>query len=258
MSEIRVPSNYPSPAQVADRRVVVTGGSRGLGRLLVDAFARSGALVLAVARGVDDLEQTRDETDGKVEILAGDVSDPAFNELIVDRSVELWGGLDVWIANAGISPVVAPAAELDPEVWRRVIGVNLDAVFYGVRPAVRVLGEGGRIIVTASVLGIRPRRGLHAYNASKAGVIALVRGLAVELADRGVTANAVAPGWFESPLAEGWMRSEQLAERTLNHTPAGRLGRSEDLPGAYLFLASRASDYVTGSVLTVDGGYLSV
>lgn len=246
------------PGDVRGRRVVITGASRGLGRVLSVAFARLGARIVAVARGGDDLRELIKEIPGDVVACAGDVSDPDFNEHVVDRSVEEFGGIDVWIANAGISPVVAGPLDLQPATWRRIVDVNLSGVFYGARAAARVLGAGGRIIVTASVLGQHPREGLSAYSASKAGVIALVKSLALDLGPYGITVNAVAPGWFDSPLAEGWKRNPKLGKQILNHTVQRRWGRSEDLPGAYLFLASEASAYITGTVIPVDGGYLCV
>jgi NAD(P)-dependent dehydrogenase (short-subunit alcohol dehydrogenase family) len=143
-------------------------------------------------------------------------------------------------------------------VWREVLEVNLTGAFLGARSAARVMDEGGRIIFTGSVLGERPRRGLTAYSASKAGLVGLAKGLALDLAPRGITVNVVAPGWFDSPLAEGWMQSPQLSGSILDHTAQQRWGSPGDLPGAYQFLASDAASFVTGTVLNVDGGYLLV
>ncbi|MDQ2649176.1 MAG: SDR family oxidoreductase, partial [Actinomycetota bacterium] len=188
--------------------------------------------------------------------FAGDVRDPAFNEQVAAGVVDAWGGLDAWIANAGVSPVVTPVADTDPDVWRDVLEVNLTGAFLGARAAAPHLGEGGRIIFTGSVLGERPRKGLAAYSASKAGLVALAKALAIELAPAGTTVNVVAPGWFDSPLAEGWMNHPKLDAAIVDHTAMGRWGAPRDLAGAYLFLASEASAFVTGTVLSVDGGYL--
>jgi NAD(P)-dependent dehydrogenase (short-subunit alcohol dehydrogenase family) len=118
------------------------------------------------------------------------------------------------------------------------------------------MGEGGRVIFTGSVLGERPRKGLSAYSASKAGLVGLAKALALDLAPVGITVNVVAPGWFDSPLAEAWKSNERLSEAILGHTAQRRWGSPGDLPGAYLFLASTAAAYITGTVLSVDGGYL--
>ena len=116
------------------------------------------------------------------------------------------------------------------------------------------MGEGGRIIFTGSVLGERPREGLTAYSASKAGLVGMAKGLALDLAPAGITVNVVAPGWFDSPLANGWKQDAQLAAGILGHTAQGRWGAPADLAGAYQFLASDASSFMTGQVLIVDGG----
>jgi len=169
-----------------------------------------------------------------------------------------WGGLDVWICNAGVSPVVGGPLRTDPAVWREVLEVNLTGAFLGARAAARVLGRGGRLIFTGSVLGERPRQGLAAYSASKAGLVGLAKALALDLAPAGITVNVVAPGWFDSPLAEPWKNDPELSAGVLGHTAQRRWGLPTDLAAAYQFLASDASAFITGTVLNVDGGYLLV
>ena len=258
--QIAIPDAFPGPGAVAGKRVVVTGGSRGLGSLLVHAFSRAGAAVALVARTERDLKVVAEELEGPSLVLAGDVTDEDFNEAVADAVVAEWGGLDVWIANAGISPVVAGPREVDPAVWRRVLEVNLTGAFLGARAAARVMtgGGGGRLIFTGSVLGERPRQGLGAYSASKAGLTGLAKSLALDLAPSGITVNVVAPGWFDSPLADAWKSSPRLAASITGHTAQQRWGAPTDLAGAYLFLASDAAAFITGAVLTVDGGYLLV
>jgi NAD(P)-dependent dehydrogenase (short-subunit alcohol dehydrogenase family) len=157
-----------------------------------------------------------------------------------------------------VSPIVAGPLKTDPAVWRQVLEVNLTGAFLGARAAARVMGEGGRLIFTGSVLGERPRQGLAAYSASKAGLVGLAKGLALDLACSGITVNVVAPGWFDSPLAENWKNNPKLSAGILGHTAQRRWGSPTDLAGAYQFLASDASAFVTGTVLNVDGGYLLV
>jgi NAD(P)-dependent dehydrogenase (short-subunit alcohol dehydrogenase family) len=259
-NEIEIPAALPTGADVRDKRVVITGASRGLGRLLAHAFARAGARVALVARGERELKTVADELDGETLVCAGDVTDADFDEAVADMTVAAWGGVDVWICNAGISPIVADARATDPAVWRSVLDVNLTGAFLGARAAARVMDGcgGGRIIFTGSVLGERPRAGLAAYSASKAGLVALAKALALDLAGAGITVNVVAPGWFDSPLAAGWKRDDALAASVLGHTAQGRWGGATDLAGAYQFLASDAAAFVTGTVLSVDGGYLLV
>ncbi len=254
--EIEIPGSFPVGGDVSGKSVVITGASRGLGRLLAHAFSQGGARVALVARTEKDLKEVADALPGRTLVLSGDVTDEAFNEAVADATVAEWGGADVWICNAGISPIVAGPLKTDRSVWREVIEVNLTGAFLGARAAARVMGEGGRLIFTGSVLGERPRQGLAAYSASKAGLVGLAKGLALDLAAKSITVNVVAPGWFDSPLADGWKNDPELAAAVIGHTAQRRWGGAADLAGAYQFLASDAASFVTGTVLNVDGGYL--
>ena len=259
MSEqIEIPAVLPRGGDVSGKRTVITGASRGLGRVLAHAFSQAGALVTLVARTEADLKEVAAELPGPSLVCSGDVTDGAFDEEVADATVAEWGGVDVWISNAGISPIVAGPRQTDPAIWRDVLEVNLTAAFLGARAAARVMGEGGRIIFTGSVLGERPGKGLAAYSASKAGLVGLAKGLALDLAPAGITVNVVAPGWFDSPMADGWKSNPKLAAAVVGHTAQQRWGTASDLAGAYQFLASDASAFVTGTVLNVDGGFLLV
>ena len=256
VEKIEIPGSFPHGGDVTGKRVVITGAGRGLGRLLAHAFSGAGARVTLVARTERDLKEVAEELPGPALVCSGDVTDAAFNEAVADATVAEWDGVDVWICNAGISPIVAGPLRTDPSVWREVIEVNLTGAFLGARAAARVMGEGGRLIFTGSVLGERPREGLTTYSASKAGLVGLAKGLALDLAASGISVNVVAPGWFDSPLAERWKSNPKLAARVLEHTAQRRWGSASDLAGAYQFLASDAASFVTGTVLNVDGGYL--
>lgn len=256
--EIELPGSFPQGADVMGKRVVITGAGRGLGRLLAHAFSAAGASVTLAARTEADLKTVAGELPGPVLVVAGDVTDADANDAIADATLAEWGGLDVWICNAGISPVVAGPRETDPATWRSILDVNLTGAFLGARAASRAMQAGGRLIFTGSVLGERPRAGLAAYSASKAGLVGLAKALALDLASAGITVNVVAPGWFDSPLAEYWKANPKVEEQVLNHTAQRRWGAATDLAGAYQFLASDASAFVTGTVITVDGGYLLV
>ena len=255
---MEIPTSFPDPGAVHDRRVVITGASRGLGALLAHAFSRAGARLALVARTERDLKALVEELPGPAIVLCGDVTDEDFNESVADAVVAEWDGLDVWICNAGISPLVGGPRDTDPTVWRQVLEVNLTGAFLGARAASRVMGPGGRIIFTGSVLGERPRQGLAAYSASKAGLTGMAKALALDLAADGITVNVVAPGWFDSPLADGWKQSPELSDAITGHTAQRRWGSPTDLAGAYQFLASDASAFITGTVIDVDGGYLLV
>lgn len=238
--------------------MLITGAGRGLGSVLASAFSHAGARVALVARTGTELEALAAELPNESLVMAMDVSDVSANEVLHRRIEAEWGGLDVAILNAGISPSVDDPLEMAPEVWTRIIDVNLHGVFFGARIAAGLMRDGGRIIATGSVLSERPRQGLAAYSTSKAAVVGLMKSLAVELAPRGITANVVSLGWFDSPLAAGWLANPELNRGIVEHTAARRWGQSEDLAGAFLFLASAAAGYITGSVIAVDGGYLLV
>lgn len=224
--------------------------------MLAEAYLEHGAKVALVGRRREVLDSMAERLGADVLICRADSTSEEDNEAVVAEVMSAWGGLDVWVANAGISPVVKKPRDLSAAEFRSVIEVNLVGSFLGARAALGVMGTGGRIIMTSSVLGQRPRRGFSAYSASKAGIEGLVRALALDVAHLGITVNAVAPGWFDSPLAEPWMNNEARAQEVLGHVPMGRWGTREDLYGPFVFLASEASQFVTGCTLAVDGGYL--
>jgi len=242
-------------ADISGRRVVITGAGRGLGRVLASAFDAAGAELGLVARSENALQKVADSLHGDPLVYAGDVRADGFNEAVAQRMLDRFGGVDVWICNAGVSPEVATVAETRPEVWREIIDVNLTGTFLGARAAAAVMGEGGRIIVTGSIIGVRPRAGLAAYAASKSATHSLVQALAQELGSRAITANAVALGWFDTGMGAHWHRDTERENDIVGHTALGRWGTAADLPGIYLFLASESSAYVTGTTITVDGGY---
>jgi NAD(P)-dependent dehydrogenase (short-subunit alcohol dehydrogenase family) len=170
-----------------------------------------------------------------------------------------WGGVDVWICNAELSPIVAGPRQTEAMVWRQVLlGVNLTGAFLGARAAARVKGVGVRLIFAGSVLRERSPRGPAAYSAPKAALVSVAKGLAPDLAPDGITVGVVAPGWFDSPLAEGWKSNPEDSAAITGHTARRHWCASTDLAGAYQFLASAASAFVTVAVLSVDGGYLPV
>jgi gluconate 5-dehydrogenase len=240
---------------VTGKRVVITGAGRGLGSILAAAFDAAGARLALVARSKPALEGVARQLTGDHLVCAGDVRDELFNEAVAERMTERFGGVDVWISNAGVSRTDRDITRLPAAAWREVIDTNLTGTFLGARAAAGRMGAGGRIIVTGSVIGDRPHGLLAAYSASKGGVHALVRSLAQELGPRQITVNAVALGWFETGLGAFWHDDKRREQDIVAHTALGRWGTPADLPGVYLFLASDAAAYITGTTITVDGGY---
>lgn len=243
-------------SDVSGRRVVITGAGRGLGKVLAEAFDAGGAHLGLVARTEASLDDVAQSLSGDALVCAGDVRDDAFNQSVAQQMVDRFGGVDVWICNAGISPEMTLVEDMKPTTWRDIVDINLTGTFLGAQAAAQVMQPGGRIIITGSVIGNRPRAGLAAYAASKSGAHALTEALALELGPRDITVNAVALGWFDTGLGAHWHRDERRESDIVDHTSLGRWGTPDDLPGAYLFLASSSSAYVTGTTLTVDGGYL--
>ncbi len=247
--------------RVDGRLAAVTGASRGLGRAIAIGLAAAGADV-----AVTDLTSAMGECDSaaqEVEALGRralalplDVRDRESTAAAVDAIVKAWGGLDIWVNNAGII-IRKPALELAEEDWDAVVNVDLKGVFLGAQAAARAMVErgGGKIINIASINGMIGSRTRAAYCASKAGAINLTRTLALEWAPHKINVNAVAPTYIDTPLTQRLFEDKEFLQEVLGRTPMRRLGRPEEVAAAVVFLASPASDMITGHTLVVDGGW---
>ncbi len=249
----------PSAAFQVDlggQSAIVTGASRGIGRAIAIALAKAGANVACVARNVDALEETVriiSDAGGTAEVYACDVTKTDSVQSVVDDVVEKWGQLHIVVNNAGITrDTLIP--RMSDEDWDSVIATNLRGTFLFTRAAIRPMMQAryGRIINMASVSGLAGNPGQSNYSASKAGIIGMTRTVARELASRKVTINAVAPGFIETEMTAAM--GPAILDEVKKRVPAKRLGQVGDISGAVLFLASDAAAYVTGQVLTVDGG----
>lgn len=242
------------------RRAWITGASRGIGRALALGFAKAGYDVALTARDGATLEQVAGQVReaGRTAIVApADVADPDAVRSASGIIADEWGGLDVCVASAGISPTLTKSLEVPQDEWRRLLSINLDGSFWTMQSAARLMdGQGGGSIVAMSSVHARSAgKRLAAYSASKGAIEALVRTLAVEWAGLGIRVNALAPGYVETDLTEGLRGSERLFGELTARTPMGRFARPEELVSATLFLASADSSYLTGSILSVDGGW---
>jgi gluconate 5-dehydrogenase len=239
---------------------IVTGGATGIGRQMAEGLAEAGADLVLCARHADRCERAAEELHAlgvRALGLRCDVRDPAEVHAVVDRTRSELGRIDILVNNAGTS-WGAPAEDHPLEAWQKVIDVNLTGVFLWSQTAGRVMIEqgAGKIVnissVAAFVGGPPELINAVAYNASKGGVVSFTRDLATKWAQHGINVNAIAPGWFPSDMNKVLLDAQPDAY--LRHIPLRRFGGPDDLKGAVVFLASAASDYVTGQTLVVDGG----
>jgi meso-butanediol dehydrogenase / (S,S)-butanediol dehydrogenase / diacetyl reductase len=234
------------------KRVVVTGGTSGIGEATSRRFLEEGAHVAALAIGEDEVATAADRIPG-IEALLVDVADPAAVAKAFAKIDELLGGIDILVANAGIS-IRKPFLEIEAADWQRVLDVNLTGVFHCAQQAARrmIADGGGVILMTASTNGLTGHEYYADYNASKAGVILLARTMALELAPT-VRVNAVCPGYVLTPMQKAEYTSEMLEQ--VNATiPLGRHAKPEEIAALYAFLASDEGAYFTGAVISMDGG----
>jgi 3-oxoacyl-[acyl-carrier protein] reductase len=250
--------NSKSGLQVdlAGQTAIVTGASRGIGRAIALALAGAGAQVACVARSADKLAETVAAiraAGGTAEVFECDVTDGASVQNVVDKVVEKWGKLHILVNNAGITrDTLIP--RMSDEDWDLVINTNLRGTFLFTRAVTRPMMQGryGRIINIASISGLSGNAGQANYSASKAGVIGMTRTVAKELASRKITVNAIAPGFIETEMTDAL--GPVVLEEVKKRIPAKRVGRAEEIAYGALFLASEAASYITGQVLTIDGG----
>jgi 3-oxoacyl-[acyl-carrier protein] reductase len=233
---------------------VVTGGSRGIGRVIAQRLAADGARVVVTARSADGAEACAAELSGEGHLgVACDVSDRAAVDAMVKRVESELGGVDVLVNNAGVTADNI-LVRLGDEEWDRVLDTNLRGAFLMIRAVARGMMKrrGGRIINITSVVGLTGNRGQVNYAASKAGLVGLTKSVAKELASRNVLCNAVAPGFIETDMTSDL--TEASREALQQQIALGRLGSPEDVAGVVAFLAGPDATYITGQVLVVDGG----
>jgi 3-oxoacyl-[acyl-carrier protein] reductase len=240
------------------RVALVTGASSGLGTQFSRVLADNGAAVVLVARRAERLAALKDEIEakgGRALTVEADVTDRAAIARAFDAAEKAFGTVTILVNNAGIAHG-GRAVEMSPEEWRKVLSIDLDAVFFCAQEAARRMlaaKSKGAIVNIASVLGLGVAKGAVAYAAAKAGVVQMTKALAVELAFKGVRVNAIAPGWFITEMNDDYLMGEAGAA-IKREIPMGRFGDAGELDGTLLLLASDAGSYITGATIVADGG----
>jgi NAD(P)-dependent dehydrogenase (short-subunit alcohol dehydrogenase family) len=248
-------------ARLEGKIAVITGAGSGIGRVAASLFAAEGARVVVADVAADQAESAVADIvadGGSAMAVVVDVSDESQVASMIGAAVGAYGGLDILFNNAGIFPADdGGVLDTPPETWERVMEVNLKGVWLGCRAAVPAMlaSGGGSIVNVASFVAlVGAATAQMAYTASKGGVLAMTRELAVEYARQGIRANSLCPGPIETPLLAELLADPDRRQRRLVHIPIGRFGRPEEIARAALFLASDDASFVTGSALVVDGG----
>jgi 3-oxoacyl-[acyl-carrier protein] reductase len=241
-----------------DQSAVVTGGSRGIGRavalLLAAAGAHVGISYFNRKRDADSVVADLQRAGVKAWAQQGDLALRADADALFERARTEFGALDIFVGNAGLwEPANVPIADMTDEQWRRTMAVNLDSIFYTTRAAVALMNDGGRIVLISSTAGQRGEAAHADYAASKGGIISLVKGVAVELAARNITVNAVAPGWVDTEMAVLPYQDSGRA-RIEAGIPLGRVASADDIAGPVVFLCSPLARHITGEIMNVNGG----
>ncbi len=254
-------SGFMDRFSLEGKKAIVTGGAKGLCNGMANALHEAGAevVLLDILDMVDESAAIMGKTGAPVHAVRGDLSRPETLEGVYNQCLETLGGrVDILLNGAGIQ-YRHPAIDFPDEMWRKILDINLSAVFYMSKLAGRtMLDQGyGRIINVASMTVYFASVLIPAYSASKAGVGQLTRALSNEWSSQGVTVNAIAPGYMATELTENMKRiNPQQYEEITNRIPMGRWGAPEDLQGTVVFLASEAASYISGAILPVDGGFM--
>ncbi len=251
-------ANFDLTGKVA----LITGGSRGIGLAIAEAYAAAGARLALASRkqeAVDAAAETIRQAGGEALAVAAHTGDGAAVEALVARVVELYGGIDILVNNAATNPHFGPFLTAEDSHWDKILDVNVKGYFRVAKACIPVMRQrgGGKIINMASVAGLEPQRMMGVYCVSKAAVLMMTQVLAAETAADNIQVNAIAPGFVKTKFSQVLWSTPDVHDRLVGAIPAGRMAEAEEIAGIAVYLASAASSFTTGATFVVDGGQLA-
>lgn len=255
------PASDMSRISLMDKVALVTGASRGIGRAIAHAYALAGARVVLSSRSQESLDEVADEIrerGGMALPVAAHAGDAGAIDALIQQATDEYGGIDILVNNAATNPHFGPVLTAEESHWDKTFDVNVKGYVRMIKacyPSMKARG-GGKVINVASIAGKRPQPGMGVYCVSKAGVLMLTKVLAGELAGANIQVNAIVPGFVKTKFSKAIWGSDALRDAVVAMTPQQRIAQPDELTGLALYLASSASDFVTGSEITIDGGLL--
>ena len=241
---------------------VISGGSRGIGKAIAHAYAGAGANVVISSRKLQNImpaaEELKNEFPGRIVGVVAHAGKQLDNQQLFGRAIDEFGRIDIAVSNAATNPHFGPLLTAEESQWDKILEVNVKGTFWFCKMAATQMakqGQGGKIIIISSIAGLKPSMMMGLYSVSKAAIIMLSQSLALELSGDNIQVNAIAPGFFKTRFSKILWDTESLRESIIKQTPAGRIGETNELTGIARYLASSASDFTTGSVFTIDGGF---
>jgi len=244
--------------RLKDKVAVITGGSRGIGLAIAEAYLNEGAKVVIASRKAEDLataaDTLREKTNGEVLTIPTHTGQEEQVQHLISETVNQFGRLDIAINNAATNPHFGPMLTAEASHWDKIFEVNLKGYFWVCKYAAQAMTDGGSIINNSSIAGIQPGFMMGVYSCSKAAVIMMTKSLAVELAPEKIRVNGIAPGFIKTKFSAALWQNDQLLDQLNTRTPQQRMGDASEIAGAAVFLGSDEASFMTGETMVIDGG----